>query len=242
MDPSRRRRRTEGFSSIELMVAMVIGVIVLLFAGAYTVRLYHRYRMKSAVREVQALVLATRMQAVKLNQNVVLFVDIANRRLYSWADKAPYNFIQDAGEPTLNQYMLPGFVVFRQTPSGPIDGPDTVAFDMYNGNAALVDRIVFQADGSLVTPQAPNSIPPSRPAPYTVNVPYGSVDCVLPGQCRGIYLADRTSGGVTRNVFRISVDDFGRSGKVSVLKWLPRPQGGNPSEFDFVPFPWQWQD
>ncbi len=231
-----------GFSATELMVAVVVGIIVILFAGVYMITLYRRYRMKSVVREVQTLVLATRMQAIKLNSNVVLFVDIANRRLYSWADKPPYNFAQDADEPTLNQYMLPAFVVFRQTPSGPIDGPDTVAFDAYNGNAALVDRIVFQGDGGLVPPQAPNSIPPNKPSPYTVTVPYGSVDCGLPGQCRGVYLADRTGGGVTRNVFRISVDDFGRTGKVSVLKWLPRPQGGNPSEFDFVPPPWQWQD
>ncbi len=242
MFASRRGCRTEGFSLLELMVAMVLLVIVVLFAGAYSVRLYYRYRMKSAVREVQALVLATRMQAVKLNQNVVLFVDIANRRFSSWADKPPYNFIQDADEPTLNQYMLPGFVVFRQTPSGPIGGPDTVAFDTYSGNAALVDRIVFQGDGSLVPPQAPNSIPPQAPSPYTVAVPYGSVDCTLPGQCRGIYLADRPGGGVSRNVFRISVDDFGRTGKVSTLKWLPRPQGGNPNEFDFTPPPWRWQD
>lgn len=231
-----------GFSAIELLVAVVILTIVLLFSGALSVRLYRRYRTISAVREVNTMVMATRMQAVRRNRNVVLFVDIPNRRLYSWPDNIPYNFVKDPNEPILNQYMLPEFLVFRATPSGPVDGPDTVAFDKYAGNSALVDRIVFQGDGTLVPPQEMNSIPPIKPTPYTSGVPYGSVNCTGPGQCRGIYLADRYSGGVSRNVFRISVDDFGRSGRVTMLKWLPRPDGGNPGEWNFVPGPWTWTD
>jgi prepilin-type N-terminal cleavage/methylation domain-containing protein len=237
-----RNGAVSGFSAIELMVAMVILATVMMFAGALSVRLHRRYQTVSALREVATTVLASRMQAVRRNQNVVLFVDTANRHLYSWADRIPYNFVRDPGEPILNQYMLPSFLVFRATPSGPVDGPATVAFDTYAGNAALVDRIVFQGDGTLVPPQDTNSIPPIKPTPYNSQVPYGSVDCTGPGQCRGIYLADRPGGGVSRNVFRISIDDFGRSGKMTLLKWLPRPDGGNPGEWNFVPTPWTWVD
>jgi len=234
--------RARGFSAIELMVVIVIALIAMLFSGVYLNRIYEREKMKSAVREVHTLVLATRMQAIRRNQNVVLFVDIANRRVWSWADDAPPNFVQDPGEPTINQYMLPSHVVFRTTPGGPVDGPDTVAFDRYLGNAALVDRIVFTPDGTLVEPQDPNSVPPGKPSPYTADVPGSSVDCVAPFQCRGIFLADRRGGGPSRNVFRVSVDDFGRTGRTSILKWIHTSQGGNPGEWNFVPPPWKWVD
>jgi len=238
----RRHAGVRGFTAVELLVAMVLATIVLLFAIPYLNQIYERDRMKSVVREVHALVLATRMEAVKRNQNAILSVDVDNRRLVGWVDNLPYNFIQDPGERVTHQYQLPRFVVFRQTPSGPVNGADVVSFDTYNGNASLVDRIVFRGDGSVVAPQAINSIPPVKPDPYTANVPYTSVDCNLPGQCRGIYMADRRSGGTSRNVFRISVDDFGQTGRTSLLKWIPRPQGGNPGEWNFVPPPWKWQD
>jgi hypothetical protein len=57
-----------------------------------------------------------------------------------------------------------------------------------------------------------------------------------PAGCRGIFLADG------RNVFRVSVDDFGRIGRVSLLKWLPPGHGGNAGERDFTPPPWKWVD
>jgi hypothetical protein len=52
-----------------------------------------------------------------------------------------------------------------------------------------------------------------------------------------------TSVITERDVFRISIDDFGANGKVSVLKWLPPVHGGNAGEANFVPgSPWIWLD
>jgi len=238
-----RRRSSSassGFTAIELVVAVAIVGSVCLFTGAYLHTIFRREKMKASVREVYALVLATRMQAVKRNQNVVLHLDLADRQISSWADTPPENSVRDAGEPVLNAYTLPTFVAFRQM-DGALNGPDSVAFDQYAGDAALVDRIVFRGDGSLLPPQASNSQPPVRPGTYSAAVPSNSVNCPAAG-CRGIYLADRPESGVERNLFRISVDDFGRIGKASLLKWLPAEQGGNAGEKDFVPPPWRWVD
>ncbi len=244
MESLRRRAGKRGLTMIELTVALAIAAILLLFVAPYLFRIYRRERLKSAVREVHAVVLATRMEAVKRNRNAVLFVDVANRRIFSWTENLPYNFVQDAGEGTIHEYMLPGFVILRYPPDGPVDGPNAVAFDMYNGDAALVDRVVFRGDGTLVDPQAVNSKPPQKP---DSPVPYLSVDCKVrsgpgPGECRGIYLTDRTTTADEQNTFRISVNDYGQSGKVSLLKWLPQSQGGGGGEENFVPPPWTWVD
>jgi hypothetical protein len=140
----------------------------------------------------------------------------------------------------LESYRLPRDLVFRSV-SGTVDGPDSVAFDDYLGDPSLVDRIVFRSDGSLVVPQAANSQPPFRPLSYGANVPAGSVNCAAAG-CRGIFVADRGDGGADRNLFRISVDDYSRIGKTSLLKWLPPERGGNSGERNFVPPPWKWVD
>jgi len=229
-----------GFTSVELIVAMAIVVSVFVFTLAYLHTIVRRERMKTAVREIYSLVLAARMQAVRRDANVVLQIDLAKRELTTWAESAPANFVRDASESLLNAESLPSLVSVRSI-SGPADGADAVAFDGYAGDPALVDRIVFGSDGAIVRPQAANSCAPRRPTTVTGDVPSTSVNC-LPTGCRGIYLADRATGGPNRNLFRISVDDFGRVGKASLLKWLPPEQGGNAGERDFVPPPWKWVD
>ncbi|HEX9287355.1 MAG TPA: prepilin-type N-terminal cleavage/methylation domain-containing protein [Thermoanaerobaculia bacterium] len=238
---SRRARSSfeRGFTAIELLVAMAILASVCLFAGAYLRTILRREKLKAAARELYSLVLAARIQALRHDSNVVLHVDLAARNVTSWADTSA-NFVRDPGEPLLESRRLPGELVFRSV-SGTVDGPDGVAFDDYLGDPSLVDRIVFRSDGSLVVPQAVNSQPPFRPLSYGANVPAGSVNCPPTG-CRGIFVADRGDGGVDRNLFRISVDDYSRIGKASLLKWLPTEQGGNSGERNFVPPPWKWVD
>jgi Tfp pilus assembly protein FimT len=223
-----------------MIVATAIIVSVFVFTLAYLHTIMRRERMKTAVRGIYSLVLAARMQAVRRDANVVLHIDLANRELTSWAESSSGNFVRDESERVLNAQPLPTLVSVR-TVGGQVDGPDGIAFDEYAGNPALVDRIVFRSNGGLVTPEAANSRPPGKPATVTGDVPGTSVNC-LDGGCRGIYLADRATGGPNRNLFRISVDDFGRVGKASLLKWLPPEQGGNSGERDFVPPPWKWVD
>lgn len=225
---------------MELVVAMAIVVSVCLFTLAYLHTILHRERIKGTVRDIHSFVLLTRMHAVRRDANVVLEFDLARRQMTAWADNSPSNFVHDRDEPLLGVRPLPTFISLRSV-EGPVDGPDSVAFDEYAGDPRLVDRIVFRSNGGLLLPQAPNSEPPVRPQRFTSDVPATSVNCRDTG-CRGIFLADRPGGGPHRNLFRISVDDFGRVGKASLLKWLPPEQGGNSGERNFVPTPWKWVD
>jgi type II secretory pathway pseudopilin PulG len=221
---------------VELVVTLAIASIVFLFAGPYLLRIYRREKLKSTVREVHALVLAARLEAVKRNQNTALQVDAASGRLVSWVDNLPYNFIQDVGERVVNNYTLPRAVTFV-LPGG-ITGATVMSFDKYNADENLIDRIVFRGDGTLVDPEATYRKRPLKPVVYTSSVPNGSANC--PDlQCRGIYMTDQIVLGLM-DIFRISVDDFGSAGKVSILKWLPITQDANPGEVDWVPPPWKW--
>ena len=234
-------RREAGFTAIELIAVIVIGILITAVITPYVSRLYRRQRLMTVVREIESLVLATRMQAVKRNQQVILKIDPVNRLAWSWAD-VNGNFAQDAGEPTINQYTIPNQVFFRQAPNGAaVNSPSAVAFDMYNGNSALVDMIVFLGNGTVVPPQSSASQPATRPT-YSATVLHGAVDCSP--RCRGVYIADTASGTnqPDRNCFRISVDDFGSTGRVSLLKWLPTSRGGNAGEVNYVPPPWEWYD
>jgi Tfp pilus assembly protein FimT len=241
-----RRARTfpsrgqAGFTAIEMIAVVVIGILMTAVAAPYVSRIFRRQRLMTVVREIESLVLASRMQAVRRNQQVVLKIDPANHAAWNWAD-VNNDFTQNAGEPTINQYTIPDYVFFRQAPNGAgVNSQSAVAFDTYNGNTALVDMVVFQGNGTIIAPQNGSSQAPSRPSPYTAKVPHGSVDCSP--RCRGIYIADSPSGTnqPDRNCFRISVDDLGSTGRVSLLKWLPASRGANGGEVDYVPPPWEW--
>lgn len=230
--------------AVEAMVAIIVAGIVCLLAGPYLYRLYQRERLRAAVQEISTSAIAARLKAVKQNQQVVLWLDPASRLALVWADGPPYNFVHDPGEPTILSFRLRSGVFLRYAPSGDrVDGANAVAFDGYIGNPDLVDRIVFRPDGTLVAPENPNSKVPRR-ATLTASVPYGSIDCNPGDSCRGIYVSDRPDSGpeANRNTFRVSVSDFGPTGKVTILKWLPASQGGNSGETNYVPPPWKWVD
>lgn len=231
-----------------MLIVVVIGLMMAAVATPYIIKVFRRERLRSAVREVYSLVLATRMQAVKRNRQVVLFVDTTNRQIVTWADSVPYNYVQDAADPneaTINKYRIPDYIYFRYAPDGAaVNSAEAITFDGYPGAAGAVDRIVFRGDGSLLPPTCGICRFPQRPSAYTSTVPAGSIDCNPGNRCVGIYIADNDQSGdvPNRNVFRISVDDFGRTGKASLLKWIPTSEGGNGGETNYVPPPWNWDN
>lgn len=228
---------------MEMVGIMGLLGVMILVGAPLVFRIYKRERLRSAVQEIYTQVLAARMQAVRRNLPVVMFIDLTNRDIISWADLPPNDYIQNAGEPTINKWHIPEFILFSFAPSGATDDAQAVSFDTYLGSAALVDRVIFQGDGTLLAPQAANSVQPAKPGTYTTTVPVGSVNCAG-NQCRGIYISDRDSSfDPQRNVFRISVDDFGSTGKASLTKYLPLSLGGNGGETDYVPgSPWIWNE
>lgn len=244
MMTSLRRRRQRGFTMIEMVVVVALIGIMAVFAAAYLRSIFKREKLKSVVKEIYSIALATRMQAVRHNAPCVMLVDPVARLVTVWAEALPYNYVQDAGEPTIISFVIPDNVVFQYAPSGAVDDSAAVAFDTYLGNAALVNRIVFKGDGTLEAPQAPGDNRPLKASTYTATVPSGSINCNPGGQCRGIFISDRPGAGdvANRNTFRISVDDFGSSGRASLLKWVPTPAGGNGGEINYAPIPFRWVD
>ena len=227
------------------MVAITVAGMVFLIAGPYIYRLWKREKLRLAVRQVYTIVVASRLHAVRYNQQVVLWIDLRSRRIMTWADAPPFDFVRGPGERFIQNVPVPAAAFFRYAPSGAqVDDADAICFDTYAGDPELVDRIVFRGDGTIVPPQAANSVPPIRPHSYTTTVPYGSVDCSPTGRCRGIYLSDSAAGGASanRNTFRVNVDDFGQAGRVTLLKWIPPSEGGNRGEINYVPPPWSWVD
>src|SRR5215470_7896902 len=238
--PPRRQLSRRG---VELMVAIIVASIFCLLSGPYLYRLYRRERLRVAAQEISTVIAAARLKALKSNGQVVLQIDPEKQEARAWIDDPPNNFLQDPGETTILAVRLRSGVFFRYAPSGDrVNGPDAVAFDTYRGDPRLVDRIVFTSDGALVAPESSWSKAPARPAAGNASVPYGSINCGKTEACRGIYLSDRPDGGpaANRNTFRVSVNDFGPSGRVTILKWLPLSDGGNSGESNYVPSPWKW--
>lgn len=244
MTHNHRRRSRHGFTRSEVIVTLALVGIVAIFTVTYLRSISRRERLLRNVRAVQFLLISARSNAMKQKQQVVVFCDLKGRRIVSWAEELPHNYIQDAGEPTLEEYRVPPELFFRNAAAGEVaDGPSAVQFDGYLGNSLLVDRIVFDEDGSLVPPRHPDCRLPGTPRRISVPVPAGSMDCTPANRCRGIFFSDRAAGDPSRqNAFRVSLDDPGPPRTVTVLKWLPASHGGNAGETDYVPAPWEWMD
>jgi type II secretory pathway pseudopilin PulG len=249
MRPNHRFARSGGWSLAELIVVIGIFGLMVAVATPYFLKVGRHYRLLGQVHEIQSTLMAARMQAIKRNQQVVVqfFVSDATKCpgggscVITFVDNNG-DFVQNAGESTIGTYAVPQEQrTFFLNPVNPSSAVRGIAFDTYNGNGALVDLVAFRGDGTAVSPQAAYSARPVKPASYTAKVPSGSINCAA-GDCRGIYITnDPSTSVIGRDAFRISVDDFGSNGRVSVLKWLPTADGGNAGEANFVPgSPWIW--
>lgn len=242
------RRRSpvgvRGFSLLEALVVIAILAVVAAMAVGLVGQEVRRARLTGAGRDLRSVLWEARMAAVRSGHNVVVEFDTSSNPMratvfedYSADPAFPHppaeaandgNGVRDTygsdslDEPVLRQYALPAHAVFRRPGGSPGDA-DSVAYDGVvprPGLAPLADRIIFLPGGASIPPTA-------NPAPTRSSLGEGVLDCG--NHARGIYIADEKAA----DFFRVAVDDFGSSGRVSVLKQIPP----NP---DFGPAPWRW--
>jgi type II secretory pathway pseudopilin PulG len=250
MRSNRSFARSGGWSLAELIIVVGIFGLMTAVATPYLLKLGRHSKLLGQVHEIQTTLLAARMQAIKRNQQVVVQFFISDPTNCPGGGSCAItfvdtnrDFVQNGGEPTIGTYSVTQEQrVFFLNPTNPSSPNRGIAFDTYNG-IPVVDLIAFQGDGTVANPQAAYCARPTKPGSYTATVPSGSINCGGVGDCRGIYITNDPNTAVIpeRDAFRISVDDFGSNGKVSVLKWLPTVHGGNGGEANFVPgSPWIW--
>lgn len=234
---------SRGFTRSEGVILLALIAALVLFTAAYLRTISRRERLLRSARSIQSILFSARENGVRRNQQVVVWFDLAGRRIVAWADVVP-DFVRQGSEPTLAEYPLPPDLFFRYAPGGEaVNGPSAVCFDGYLGDPSLIDRVAFRGDGTLIAPEGPGCQAPRMPHRLSPSVSVGSIDCNPGRRCRGIYISDSPVAGSTpENELRVGVDDPGQPRTVTILKWLPAPLGGNAGEIDFVPPPWKWMD
>jgi Tfp pilus assembly protein FimT len=212
-------------SLVEVLITIAILAGLALLTAPVAGKLIRRSQTLAAYSSLQQTLAAARLQAVKRGSNVVVEVGLTPEgriRVHTFQDRAntedpldatqqtaAANFQQDVfgsapatNEPTLGDIVLPSNAVIWKQGGTKNDTDAGIAFDHYNGNNALTDRIAFLPTGGIVPPE-------------------DTADSGLPTSAggRGVYLAD--SAG--KNYFRVTVDSD-VSGRLRVDKY--RAGGG----------------
>ena len=210
---SRRDVRTleDGFSLVEvLLVIALLGVLAAVTVPA-AAKMIRRARMLGAVATARQVFALARLQAIRRGANVVVVATLTSDRavhLHTFQDRAndftvplpadeqaaAGNARQDVGtfssspatdEPTLGDVTIDAGVRLWKQGESPDDLGIGMSFDGYNGDALLVDRVVFLPSGGIQPPQDAT----------TSGLPTASGG-------RGLYLADFSG----LNFFRITVE------------------------------------
>ena len=220
---------------VEVLIVMAILAGLLLLVGPVAGKIIRRSQLVAAHSTLKQALATARLQAVKRGSNVVVLVSLSpdnKLRLVTFQDRAndetvplpadeataAGNFKQDSGfaagptknEPTLGDFTLPSTVVVWKHGGTKNDLTAGVAFDDYDGDSTLSNRIVFVPPGGIVAPE--DTVNSGQPTP---------------SGGRGIYFADQAG----RNYFRVTVDSD-LSGRLRVEKYQ-EGQG-------YVPSGWTW--
>jgi prepilin-type N-terminal cleavage/methylation domain-containing protein len=218
----RSRRTDRGFSLLELLVIVAIVGLLALLAAPLAGKIIRRAQDLGGYSAIRQALASARLQAVKRVANVVVLVSLTPEKeihIHTFQDRsdnpanplpadeqtAAANFVQDTTflsaftEPTLADVTIPSSVHLWKSGGTKDDLTDGISFDRYNGDATLVDRIVFLPSGGIAPPE-------------------DSSNSALPTTAggRGIYFAD-SSG---RNYFRVTIDSD-LSGHMKVDKFVP---------------------
>jgi prepilin-type N-terminal cleavage/methylation domain-containing protein len=235
MHGTAKRLRQRGMTLIELLIVLAILAGLLLLVAPVAGKIIRRSQLVAAHSTLKQVLATARLQAVKRGSNVVVLVSLSpdnKLRLVTFQDRAndetnplpadeanaAGNFKQDSGfaagptrnEPTLGDITLPSTVVVWKQGGTKNDLTSGVAFDDYDGDTTLTNRIAFLPTGGIAPPE--DTVNSGQPTP---------------SGGRGIYFGD-VSG---RNFFRVTVDSD-LSGRIRVEKFQ---QG-----LGYVPNGWTW--
>ena len=217
-----------------LVVIAILGALSLLLAPLAG-KIIRRSQSVAGYSSIRQALASARLQAVKRGVNVVVEFSVTpeNRiRVHTFQDRAndettplppdelaaAGNFIQETSflsgtttaEPTLGDFILPSNVVIWKQGGTKNDTGEGIAFDEYNGNNALTNRVAFLPTGGIAPPEdtATSGLPTTAGG-------------------RGIYIADF----VGKNYFRMTIDSD-VSGHLRIDKY--RPGAG------YQPSGWVW--
>lgn len=204
-----------------LITVAILGILVLIVAPVAG-KIIRRSQTVAAYSSMRQALATARLQAVKRGVNVVVqfsvtpegriqvhtFQDRANDEtspLPADEQAAVGNFKQDTGflsgpaadEPTLGEVLLPATVVVWKQGGTRGDTGAGIAFDEYNGDNTLTNRVAFVATGGIFPPEDAG----------TSGLPNSAGG-------RGIYIADPAG----KNFFRVTVDSD-VSGRIVVDKY-----------------------
>src|SRR4029453_5041778 len=213
-----------GVSLIELLIVIgILGALALLLAPTAG-KLIRRSQTVAAYSSMRQALASARLQAVKRGVNVVVEFSLTpeNRiRVHTFQDRAndetvplppdefaaAGNFTQDtsflsgtaAAEPTLGDFLVPAKVVIWKQGGTKDDLGEGIAFDEYNGNNALTNRVAFLPTGGIAPPEdtATSGLPTTSGG-------------------RGIYFADAHG----KNFLRMTIDSD-VSGGLRIDKYKP---------------------
>jgi Tfp pilus assembly protein FimT len=207
---------------IEVLIVMAILAGLLLLIGPVAGKIIRRSQLVAAHSTLKQVLATARLQAVKRGSNVVVLVSQSadnKLRLVTFQDRAndetnplpadeqtaAGNFKQDSGfaagptknEPTLGDITLPSTVAVWKHGGTKNDLTSGVAFDDYDGDSTLSNRVAFLPTGGIAAPE--DTVNSGQPSP---------------SGGRGIYFADQAG----RNFFRVTVDSE-LSGRLRVEKY-----------------------
>lgn len=203
---------------VEVSITIAILGLLALLAAPSAAKLIRRSQNLAAYSSARQVLASARLQAVKRGANVVVQFSLTPEnkiRVHTFQDRpnketpltvaeedAASNFQQNTfgdatDEPTLGDLTLPSAVVVWKQGGTKHDTDAGIAFDGYDGDASLTDRVAFLPTGGIAPPEDS-----------------GDSGLPTPSGGRGLYFAD--SAG--KNYFRVTIDSD-ISGRLRVDKY-----------------------
>ncbi|MFP3938924.1 MAG: prepilin-type N-terminal cleavage/methylation domain-containing protein [Thermoanaerobaculia bacterium] len=150
---------SSGFTLIEVLVVVGVLTVILALGIPAIQNLIVRSKTEGFVRDASALMQRTRLEAIRMNREGAVFLDVANRRLVAFIDADRDGVFDPTGgtprtvDYELSRLDLPSNVEFEDeagnTGTASVLGNTTVEVD-----GADVPAPIFQPDGSIENPLA----------------------------------------------------------------------------------------